>query len=363
MSGTSFGTNAAQTVKVWSPFTLVEAIMETSFQEYISRDGTNIIKLHDDLKRGAGDRVRVSFIQRVTNRGVNSSEILSGQEAPLNAYSDDILLDTLANAVLDSNVMNRQRLPFDLNAESKTALKRWLADRLDTCFFNQLCGNTDQADLLYTGNNATTAPTRLIFPGTLTAETGLTASTTNSLSLAMIDQAVAAANAPQSNLSPLTPLKIGKEDHFVLTMHEYDFVQLKTSKSASAISWFDVNTAALAGGLIDKNPILTGALGVYNRVILKKSGRISNICNTPSTGTKADYRRPVLAGANAINLVIGRDENADLEVNFVEQLDDYGRRKGVSLELGFGMKKSVENGNDFSNITLATYAPAPAGGA
>jgi hypothetical protein len=84
--------------------------------------------------------------------------------------------------------MTQQRVPFELREEARMGLQDWWAARFDLSFFNQLCGYTVQADTRYTGNNAPTAPTRIILPGGHSTESQLTSSDTFALSL--VDTAV-----------------------------------------------------------------------------------------------------------------------------------------------------------------------------
>ena len=54
--------------------------------------------------------------------------------------------------------MTEQRVPYDLRQNSRDMLADWYARRFDTVLFNQICGNTAENRLIYTGHNAVRAP-------------------------------------------------------------------------------------------------------------------------------------------------------------------------------------------------------------
>lgn len=65
----------------------------------------------------------------------------------------------------------------------------------------------------------------------------------------------------------------------------------------------DIQKAALGGGDIQDNPIFSGALGVYNGVVLHEWTRLP----TAATGTNAaSCRRAVFCGAQAVSMAWGQ---------------------------------------------------------
>lgn len=173
--------------------------------------------------------------------------------------------------------------------------------------FNQLTGNTAVADTLYTGNNAAIAPSsgtgvdRRWLIREQDTETDHTSeaslSTSDTFSLRLLDRAVAIAKAS----SPLIrPIKAGGQSYYVCFLHPFQVRDMRTSTNTG--DWLDIQKAAMGGGDVNDNPIFTGALGVYNGVILHEAVRIPNGIGANSANT----RRAVFCGAQSVSLAWGQ---------------------------------------------------------
>jgi N4-gp56 family major capsid protein len=247
--------------------------------------------------------------------------------------------------------MSEQRVTFDVRDECRMGLQDWFADRLDYSFFNQIAGNTVQTDTRYTGNQATIAPDtghkKFINANELLDSS---ISTTSTFVITVLDKAVEAA----VTTTPLIrPIKYNGENMYVCFLHPYQVTDLRQSTSTGG--WLDIQKAAMQGGRVNDNPIFSGALGVYNNVILHSAFRLPNGC--AGATVTASTKRAVLCGAQAAVLAYGQN-NSDSEMTWVEELFDYGNQLGVSAGLIFGLKKMVYNSLDFGTITIPTYAAA-----
>src|SRR6185437_4963173 len=233
----------------------------------ISEDGNNVIYLLDDAEKSAGDTVNVGLRTQLAGAGIQGDGTLEGQEEALTTYADKLLIDQLRHAVNVGGRMTQQRVPFELREEGRLGLQDWWANRMDTAFFNHLCGNTQQGNTAYTGNNSAIAPSRIILPTGVANEGAL--GNTNVFNLNLIDFAVEAAY----NSSPLIrPIKIEGEEKYVGFLHPFQVTDMRTTTSTG--QWLDIEKAAATGGEVSDNPIYTGALGEYNGVILHKAYRI-----------------------------------------------------------------------------------------
>ena len=112
----------------------------------------------------------------------------------------------------------------------------------------------------------------------------------------------------------------------------------------------------MTGGDVEENPIFTGALGVYNNVVLHEAFRVPQCVNAGAP--IANTRRAFMAGAQAGVFAVGQKEEITTP-NWVEQLFDYGNQLGVAGGMIAGLKKTVFNSADFGTIVLASYAAAP----
>jgi len=348
MAETTYGVGHPLAVKLWSKKLFHESLKSTFFGKFMGTDSGSLIQIKSETSKGAGDRVRVGLRMQLSGAGVAGDDTLEGNEEALATYYDDVVIDQLRHAVISGGKMSEQRVPFSVREEARMGLQDWFSGRFDTAMFNQLAGNTAVADTRYTGSQAAVAPTaaNLIVGGGETAETSLSPTTTHSLTLRMLDKAVAKAKT----MSPMIrPIMVKGKPHYVCFIHPNDTYQLRGQTNAG--QWADIQRAAMEGGIISENPIFTGALGIYNGVILHESSYV------PVSTKGADYRRCIFAGAQAGVIAFGQGFSAN-KMTWDEEMFDYGNKLGVSAGAIYGIKKTVFNGADFGVLTMPVWSPA-----
>lgn len=202
-----------------------------------------------------------------------------------------------------------------------------------------------------TGHNATVAASRIIYgDGTHVGDGSLTASTSNDFNITFIDKALANIRTATPTIRPI---KIKGSEYYVGFLHPYQVYSLRTNATAGTVTWYDVQKAKLQGDGSDENPIFSGALGIYNGVVLHETNRL------PAMDAGADKtRRAVICGAQAASIAFGQDFGAG-EASWTEKLFDYENQLGVSGGLIWGLKKMVFNSADFGTYVIATRAVAP----
>jgi N4-gp56 family major capsid protein len=355
MATTEYGVNHPLAVKLWSKKLTREALKRTYVSRFMGRTANSLVYIKDETSKGAGDRITCGLRMQLSGAGIQGDATLEGNEEALTTYSDNIFIDQLRHAVRSSGKMSEQRVPFNVRTEAMDGLADWWADRIDTWFFNQIAGNTGQADVRYTGLQATIAPstttdnTRHLFAdGTHTTEASL--STTDMFQLSFIDRAVTTA---KTSTPLIRPIKQGGEDFYVMFLHPWQVHSLRTDATSGRITWYDAQKARIQGGQTGEstNPIFSGALGVYNGVILHESTRIPSVT--------ANVRRAVLCGAQAALMAFGQNQKESDSPNWYEELFDYGNQLGVAGGMIAGLKKARYNSIDFGTIVVSTRAVAP----
>ena len=351
MATTLYATGNALAVKVWAKKLFEEALKQTYFSRFMGAGTDNVIQVKDEMSKGPGDRVTIGLRMQLTGSGVQGDGTLEGNEEGLITYSDNVFIDQLRHAVRSAGKMSEQRVTFDVRDECRMGLQDWWAGQLDVSFFNQICGNTAQSDSRFTGNQVAIAPDAAHKKFVNSNEaTDASISTTSVFSLTVIDKAIEAA----VTASPLIrPIKYQGENMYVAFLHPVQVTDMRISTTTG--QWLDIQKAAMTGGRVNDNPIFSGALGVYNNVVLHSSFRVPAAVNAGTSVAIASTRRAVLCGAQAAVLAYGQN-NSDSEMTWVEELFDYGNQLGVSAGLIFGIKKMVFNSADFGTITLPTYA-------
>lgn len=350
MATTQYGVNHPLAVKLWAKKLFQEALKKTYASKFMGRGSGSVIQLLDDTQKSAGDRITVGLRMQLSGAGVQGDGTLEGNEEALTTYADNVFIDQLRHAVRSDGKMSEQRVPFSVREEARAGLEDWWSDRIDTWFFNQICGYTPASDTRYTGNQAVIAPdaNHRVFPDASTADESLSSDV---FTLAVIDKAVERAKT----LSPMIrPIKINGGDHYVAFLHPYQVYDLRTSTTSG--QWLDIQKAAMSGGEVSKNPIFTGALGMYNGVILHESTRVTQGVHSTTGAAVTGVRRAVLCGAQAAAMAYGRDGGQ--EMSWVEELFDYKNQLGVSAGMIAGLKKMRFNSQDFGSIVMSTSAAA-----
>ena len=351
MADTNYGVNHPLAVKIWSRKLLHEALKQTWFSKFVGSDSNSIVYMKNDLEKGPGDRIRCGLRMLLSGDGTQGDNTLEGTEEQLTTYSDDLYIDQLRHAVRSAGKMSEQRVPFSVREEARLGLTDWWAERLDTAFFNQLCGYTPQADTRYTGNQAALAPTTTIYGGGEGSSASLSATTTHALTLRDFDKAVAIA---KTRTPMIRPIRMGGDDYYVAFLHTNAVYQLRGQTSTG--QWADIEKAKVQGG--KESGIFTGAIGVYNNVIFHESTRLPDMdgYTAAASGADTDYRRAVLCGAQA--MIMGYGQDGGSSVSWTEELFDYKNKLGVEAGMIFGMKKAVYNSVDYGVVNLLGYAPA-----
>jgi len=348
MAATDYPVGHPLAVKLWSRKLAREALKATMAYKFMGESSNFLIQVFDETRKSAGDRIRIPLRMQFTSRGVTENEQLEGNEDTLTTHSDDLLINELNNAARVKTRIDAQRVPFSVREEARLGIQDWYSDRIDTAAANALTGNTAVTDTIYTGFNATTAPTsatgnrRIIYADEAsTTEGSLSASQT--FQLTMLDTAVQIA---KTSTPKIRPIKVGSQEYYVVFLHPNQVRSLRTATNTG--SWLDIQKQAMAGGEIEENPIFTGALGVYNGIVLHEWVRL------PKAPANANTRRAVFCGAQAAAWAYGK--NTGEEPNYVEDTFDYGREFGVSVQTILGCKKLVFNSIDFSTIVITTWA-------
>ncbi len=356
MADTNYGVNHPLAIKKWSNELMSEALKKTHALQFMSKSKDSLITIKTDLTdKEGGDRIRVGIRSQLRGDGVEGDGTLEGNEEALETFYQDVLINQLRHAVRSQGKMSEQRVPFTVRDEARDGLGDWWSDRIDTWFFNQITGNTAQSDGRYVGFNATAAPdldhvtfgNSGVLGATLAAGEGSLSNTTVAkMNLTYIDTALEKAKLAKNALRPIT---INGKKHYVMFLHPYQVTSLRTNTATG--QWQDIQKLVVQGGAQTDNPIFTGALGMYNNVVLHESVRI------PVSPNNTSVRRAVLCGAQAASIAFGRGFGKEV-FSWVEELFDYKNKLGVAAGCQAGMVKTRFDGSDYGTVVCPTWATA-----
>lgn len=358
MADTAYGVNADETVKLWSNKLAREALKRTYIKRFIGPGSDSMIHQKNETNKGPGDRIRITLRMQLVGDGVIGDGDLEGNEESLTTFTEDLIINQMRHAVRSDGKMTEQRIPFSIRDEGMQGLADFWADRWDTWAFNHLAGYTPaNANPTLTGHNTIVAPSRQVFPLANVADETLDDVATEAFSLTLIDKAVERAKVTTtgSNPPPIRPVMVDGKPYFVVFLHPYQVTDLRTSGSATTVTWFGIHSSAMQGGKIADNPIFTGALGVYNGCILHESTRVPNGVNSTTGAVLPNVRRAILAGAQAGVCGFGQGHDKST-YDWFEQLFDYGNKLGIKAGCISGIKKSRYNGQDFGVVVMSSFA-------
>jgi N4-gp56 family major capsid protein len=362
MATTEYGVNHPMAVKHWSADLMKEALKRTQALKFMGKGKDSLCQIKTELNKAAGDRIRFGLRMQLQGDGVAGDGTLEGNEEALSVYTDNVFIDQLRHAVRSEGKMSEQRVPFEVRAEARDGLADWWADRIDSAFFNQIAGYARETDTKRTGSQAALEPDgdHVVFwdttAGTVhTAEASITAADVfdlNVIDLCIEKATVGNASGPGGPV-PIRPLRMGSDQYYCIFLHPYQVYDLRTSTDTG--QWLDIQKAAMQGGQITKNPIFTGALGVYNNTIIHESTRLPIGTVSGSAASGAEVRRAVFCGAQAAAVAYGRKSGKNT-YSWREELFDYGNQLGVGAGSIWGLKKCRFNGSDHAAITVFTAA-------
>ncbi|HYM32302.1 MAG TPA: N4-gp56 family major capsid protein [Candidatus Cybelea sp.] len=379
MASTDFGLNDALAVKLWSKDLDVQALQATDIFPLIG-DENAIIQEKNESSKGPGDQVTYGLRIQLVGPGFTENELAEGNGESLAIYSDKLTINELGHvvSVKSENTIDQQRVPFNLRLEARDGLKDWWAKRMSLSFFNQICSYTPInnagtfSGTKYSGLQGATAATtvgnRILRQSSATDDANLTANDTFTLDL--IDKAKEQAVSPpldangNNTIPKVRPVRVNGEDVYCFYMHPYQITSMRTNTGTG--QWTDITKFAYMGGKPMDNPIFNGALGYYNKCVLREAyditAGVSNagVAQNGANGT-ANVRRAVLLGAQAAAIGFGqRDRPSKYRWN--EELFDHKRRMEVSAWAIWGMKK-IQFGTpagtvDFGSVVVSTWAAA-----
>lgn len=305
--------------KAWAKQLWKEAEKESFFAKFTGESSDSIINVKSDLKKDKGDQITVPLVMDLTGAGVTGDNMLEGNEEQLQFFDCPVTINQIRNAVRLEGAMEEQKTALNLRSAAKEALKRWFAHKME-----EMC----TAALL-------TAPDtdHVIYAGSATSEGTVTAN--DKFSADLISQAARKAKTATPKIR--RPMVDGKE-YYVMLVDPYQARDLKADTK-----WVEAQKFAAARG--ENNPLFTGALGVYDGVIVHEYEYLPREAKGASS---AIIGKALLLGCQAGIKAIGK------EATWKEKAFDYDNKVGFATGAILGYKKAVFDNKDFATIQVIT---------
>jgi N4-gp56 family major capsid protein len=355
MAVQGFSTSNAFNPRIHAKGVEAEALAKAVVSPFIGKTSSSLIQLREELGKGPGDTLRVGLRMQMdeSTRPKQGNAGLEGNERTLNFYTDDLKIDHVRDAVRWYDVIDAQRITFEMREEARAALADYFTAVFEQWFFNQVAGAlyADDTDTSLTGNNAVVAAESIYRPGGITTDELLVSTTPFSVEL--LDVLIERAKTRSPLIRPASIEGLG--DYYVCFLHPYQVTSLRAVDSF----WTALNRDILRSGkFVESNPLFTGALGAYNGTLLVESKRVPLGVNSSTAASVANTRRAIFCGAQAASFGVGRLGGTPDRFRWVEESFDYKNEVGIACGMVGGLKKLVFNSTDFATIVVPTYAAA-----
>lgn len=370
MSTTTFTTNSASTVKLWSQRTLYDFVTDTEMLGQMMKAGT--LRRVDDTSKTAGDRVTVSFLNRLTDQGLLGMQSATGLESALTYFTDNINIDQLRIVVENPApyTIDAQRVLYNIPEDTYRVESEWMKIRGLLGAFNQLGGNTATTitydGVAYSGNdrlkitglNAAVAPstggaTRVIRPNGSTTDQAVAADTTATAKLTDI---LTCETIAQTSRPYIRPLSETSEIKYHYYCHTQCYMDLLTDASAS-LQYRDIQQALITSGRGEGEMQRSF---VFSQTRVFNSDKIPQGVDSGTSAAVANTRRNLFVGRDAGGICFGKGftDGRENVAGFLVKTDfqDVGNLQRIAMIGIFGIKKVIFNSNDNGVIVSVNYS-------
>lgn len=321
MAQTVISSTHDATVKKWVPLVLKDARNDTWLTDFIGGADMPIQEMANAGK-GSGDRQRYNLYPSMENISWKvGNETLEGSEANPEPTTDDINIEEYRAAVRYEMNLNEIRLATNLPQEAQSLLKTAVRVQIERLIMNTATG---KGDGVRTGG--TEAISHFVLPAGRANKASIVA--TDLLTPAQISRAkYYALNGYESGSGvvrpPLRPFMIEGSPHLLLVItpfQAYDLVRNSEFQQAR-------REAEVRG---EKNPLFTGAVGVWDGVIIKTH----NMVPTTLISGSDYYAESFLIGQQGLAWCWGK------EPKMILSQFDYEKYTGVAFDMICGVNKS-----------------------
>jgi N4-gp56 family major capsid protein len=371
MSTSIIGVNDAKAVKRYSATLFADSAREGYFGSRFAGKGENTmapIQVLLDLAKDAGDTISYDLSMQLSNQPTFGDERLAGKMAALKWATDTVHIDQIRCGVSAGGRMSRKRVLHDLRMVARARMSEWWGrwDDEETAMYLSGARGINEGfiasvDFAGYAGNAFTAPDdeHQMYGGAATSKASLTSG--DKMSLSVIDKAVTKAKTMGGRgqkVPQIRPMRFDGEDRFVLLMSEFDAYNLRTSTSVG--QWLDIQKA-IAASVGNKSPIVTGALGMYNNVVLHSHDVVIRF-NDYGAGSNVAASRCLFMGRQAANRAHGNAGNG-LRYDWHEEQVDHGNEIEISTSTIRGTKKNsfeiAGTRRDFGLLSIDCAAADP----
>lgn len=349
---TYLGTRAPEELipKYWGKKIWTAGIRKTYFNRFMGHGEGNIIHVVEDLRKNDGDRFRIPLRLPLTGMGVVGDNKLEGKEEQMQHRYCDVTINQFRHATILEGRYAEKITSLPLREEMKEALSDWIADYLDYAWFSIFTGTEHPfkkaAGDTFAFDIEAPSADRTMYAGGRTSEGALTPTDVFNTDLIV----AAKLKARENPYTAIRPVKVDGHDTYVMLINPYQARDLRADEK-----WINAQQFANIRG--EKNPIFSGAYGIYDGVVIHVNEKVPRT-DTGDSGTHVGHA--LLLGAQAGVFAEG------VSPFYVEDTRDFKNQYAYAVGRMCGMKKTQfkfdgVTDTDFGVInvmTAATVEPA-----
>ena len=309
--------------QAWAQETIYAAMKNTFFNKFTGTSADSVIQVRTELNKSRGDKMWISLMLKLKGDPITGDNMLEGNEQDLTYKAFGVTIDQKRWAVRSTGRMEEQRSHLDMRNDAKKGLQVQIQEWMDDSIFAAL--------------TATPTANRIIYAGNKTAESTITKDDVFSTDIIGIAKRKAQMADPI-----IRPIQINGGNYYVMVIDPYQARDLKKDER-----WFNAQKDANIRG--EKNPIFSGALGMWDKVIVHEA---ENCPRTKTGAGGASVGHALLLGPQAG--VIAQAVKAHWD----EDKFDYNNQWGVAISQILGIAKTqytIDNQlTDFATINVLT---------
>lgn len=354
--------------EIWSKELLADAMDDLYFMRngLMGEDANNIVQVKMDLMNEPGDTVTFGLTTKLAGDGVSGDSELEGNEEQLGSYNKSVSIDQIRNAVRLTGKLDKKKAAYDMLGDAKDKVKIWMTEFLERQIFLKLggVGNTSLTDLtgqLVAGratwsNTPDTIPDADVAAGTGNRFIGAAAAGSLTTSNVFTAQLISRAKRKAQTANPrIQPLRVDGQNLYVMFIHPVQAYDLRHDANSK---WDQAQRDAAIRG--EKNPIFTGAIGIYDGVLvfeheyvplLTTPGASNRNFSSAGSGTTYAARaaRALLCGQQAALMAQASNPDALIVKSF-----DFDNKDAVAGSFIGGIQKSYFNSKEYGVIAVDT---------
>lgn len=348
-----FGSNVE--AKQWSEATILEMAKQSNFERFIGEGPNNIIQRRTDLNKDKGAEIEFDLLKKLQNNPTFNEQELVGQEEKMEFVTDTVKIAEMAHAVKKYGKFEDIKSKKDLLTLAKNNLSLWMQENYDSLIAKLLTGCTeiDWGDGAF---KATKPSSNRVLYGGDWADGDAIDSGDDWMRVRDISRYKQYAKMTCG----IRPVNVDGTPTYVVFLHPYQWglIRAKDPDYKNALLYAEQKGR--------ENPLFTGMIGYWDGCAIFENDFLPAARTQSSPGTAiSNSKRGAFCGQQALIMSWGAGPYPG------EQDYDFGRKKGISLSLLWGLKKSILGPDNFQSpstytddygvIALDSYAVALTG--